>query len=361
MMASSREGEKALKSELETHGEPRFVIYLGGLQSHSLETPDDHDLRDEFEPIRRHLVAADPSLRFVVFSYGAAAQLHSGSDPRVAWEHETYEGGSEPRYAAVETTDRPLADHVAAVDWLIRDILDRHPRACLDLIGFSLGGIIALAWAADVPAHDARLAAIHRITLISSPVGGISSLGRLTPMPGIRHALRRYHIGFGRSLVFHDLRKSSPVIARLREVPTKVDVASIENSRDYVVNGRRITGQRLLPVWIRTIPLGRGASITSFLPAAECYVADLGGWERHLRTTHRHVLRGDSPAIDLVRQHLVKLVTEDGPLWTARHARTASTPTTIRQLPQTGRALNEGLLSVAASPRHYADSIPART
>lgn len=339
-----------MTSAIFPHGDPRFVIYLGGLQSHSLETPDDHDLREEFDPIRRRLATAHPSLRFVFFSYGAAAQIHAGADPRRAWEHGSYDDAREPRYGAVETTDRPLADHVAALDWLIRTILARHPRARLDLIGFSLGGIIALAWAAGVPAEDARLTAIHRITLISSPVGGISSLGLLTPMPGIRHALQQYHIGFGRSLVFRDLRKSSPVLARLREVPGKVDVASIENSRDYVVNGRRITGQRLLPVWIRTIPLGRGASITSFLPKEQCYVADLGGWERHLRTTHRHILRGDSPTIDLVRQHLVRLVTEDGPLWTERLTQTASATPSRGALPPPARPLGDARHAAVAVP-----------
>jgi hypothetical protein len=145
-------------------------------------------------------------------------------------------------------------------------------------------------------------------------------MGLLTPVIGVRHALRRHHIAFGRSLVFRDLRAGSSAMARLRDVPAKVDVASVENSRDYVVNGGRITGQVVLPVWLHTISLGRGVAATSFLPAEQTYVADLGGWDRHLRTTHHHILRGESPEIDQVRQRVIDFIADDGPIWSARQA-----------------------------------------
>lgn len=297
---------------------PRFVIFIGGLLSHSLESAGDHMLREDFAPLRERLAAADPTLRFVSFSYAVGGLIQTGNDPLLAWQDGTFE--SEPRYRAIETTDRPIADHVDGLTWLLGGILGRYPNARIDLIGFSLGGIVALAWAAEAALDDPALAAIHRIVIVSSPVGGITSLGSLTPMPGIRHVLRRYEVGFGRSLVFRDLRISSPLIDRLPVAPDKVDVASVENSRDYLVNGNRITGQRLLPVWIRTIPIGRGAAVSGFLPAAQCYVADLGGWEQHLRTTHNHILCGNTPAIEQARRHIVELVMTDGPIWTARQA-----------------------------------------
>lgn len=299
---------------------PRFVIFLGGLMSHSLDTPDDHTLRGDFEPLRMRLAAADPGLRFVYFSYGAGAHVQNGTDPLLAWRGRTVDGESEPSYRSIETTDRPVSDHVDGLTWLLGAILGRWPRARIDLIGFSLGGIVALAWAAETAFDDPALAAIHRIVIISSPVGGITSLGSLTPAPGICHALRHYHVEFGRSLVFHDLRASSRLIATLRQAPAKVDVASVENSRDYLVNGNRITGQRLLPVWIRTIPLGRGAAVSGFLPTEQCYVADLGGWEQHLRTTHNFILSGATPAIEEARRHIVRLVMTDGPIWNERQA-----------------------------------------
>lgn len=317
--------------------DPRFVLFLGGLQSHSLQAPADHAVREDFALLRARLQAADPALRFLTFSYGAGPRITSGGDPRQAWAGD-YETG-EPIYSAVETTDRPLADQVAGLDWLLRDLLGRYPSARIDLIGFSLGGIIALSWAADTASTDPILAAIHRIVVIGCPVGGISSLGSLTPLPGIKHALAQFRIGFGQSLIFRDLRTDSAAIAALRAAPGKVDVDSVENSRDYLVNGRRITGQRLLPIWVRTIPLGRGAAVSAFLPAKQCYVDDLDGWEQHLRTTHQHIMRGETPAIERARRHIVDLVRSDGPLWTARRSGAPA--------PHTVTMRNEGALSAS--------------
>ena len=314
---------------------PQFVLFLGGLQSHSQQTPDDHAVQEDFALLRARLETADPALRFLTFSYGAGPRITTGGDPRQAWVGD-YEQG-EPLYSAVETTDRPLADQVAGLDWLLRDLLGRYPNARIDLIGFSLGGIISLSWAATVASTDPMLAAIHRIVVISCPVGGISSLGSLTPKPGIRHALARFRVEFGQSLVFRDLRTDSPAIAALRAAPSKVDVASVENSRDYLVNGRRITGQRLLPIWVRTIPIGRGAAVSEYLPDEQCYVDDLDGWEQHLRTTHQHIMRGETPAIERARQHIVGLVLTDGPLWTARQAM-ETTPSSVRMTAEGSRS-----------------------
>ncbi|MCC6790505.1 MAG: hypothetical protein IT336_02410 [Thermomicrobiales bacterium] len=324
-----------------TRQTPRFAIFLGGLLSHSLETPDDHMLREDFAPLRARLAAADPELRFIFFSYAAGGHLLDGTDPSDGWQGGSFECDNEPRYRAADTTDRPIADHVDGLTWLIGGILGRYPNARIDLIGFSLGGIVALAWAAETPLEDPALHAIHRIVIVSSPVGGITSLGSLTPMPGIRHALRRYEIEFGRSRVFRDLRSSGPLVASLRRAPAKVDVASVENSRDYLVNGNRITGRRLLPTWVRTIALGRGAAVSGFLPPEQCYVADLGGWEQHVRTTHNHILSGDTPSIRRARRHIVEQIVIDGPLWTARQSGHLPAPKrTIRQPFAGGQIVN---------------------
>ena len=344
--------------------EPRFVVFLGGLLSHSQQTPDDFAVRDDFAPLRDRLAATDPTLRFLTFSYAAGPRLRAGGDPSQTWVNGDYEQG-EPVYSALDTTDRPLADHVAGLEWLLRDLHRRYPDARIDLIGFSLGGIIALAWAAGTRAADPVLAAVHRIVLISSPVGGISPLGSLTPKPGIRHALAHFQIGFGQSQIFEDLRSNSTAIAALRAVPANVDVASVENSRDYLINGRRITGQRLLPIWVRTIPLGRGASVTGFLPKDQCYVDDLGGWEQHLRTTHHHVLRGDTPAIERARQHIVSLVLTDGPRWISRQsARPATTAITSgkttlgERAPARGRDTSFVSMTMGLTPSSVPKGLP---
>jgi hypothetical protein len=119
--------------------------------------------------------------------------------------------------------------------------------------------------------------------------------------------------------VIDDLTASSPLIRRLPMVARRVDVASVENSRDYLVNGRRITGQMLLPVWMRTISLGRGVAASGFLPADQCYVADMGGRDRRLLLTHRLILLGSSPAVRLAHQRVAELISTDGPKWIERH------------------------------------------
>jgi hypothetical protein len=92
-------------------------------------------------------------------------------------------------------------------------------------------------------------------------------------------------------------------------------VAGIENSRDYLVNGRRITGQLLLPVWMRTICLGRGVAASGFLPANQCYVADMGGRDRRLQLTHRLILLGSSHPVRRAHEHIANLVATDGSRW----------------------------------------------
>jgi pimeloyl-ACP methyl ester carboxylesterase len=296
--------------------ETSVVIFLGGLQSHSQETPGDHGLSRDFAGIHQSITRRCPTYRTVFFSYRAGPLRKAGLDPKLAWNAWTYDDGSEPIYRAAETTDRPVLDHVAGLDWLVRDLLARHPEARIDLVGFSLGGVIALAWAAD--ADQSLLARVHRVVLVSSPVGGITPLGAIAPKAGIRHILRHHQIDFGRGRAFDDLTSSSPLIRRLSRAPRRVDVASVENSRDYLVNGRRITGQVLLPVWMRTISLGRGVTASGFLPADQCYVADMGGRDRRLQLTHRLILLGSSQPVRRAHQHVADLISSDGPRWRER-------------------------------------------
>lgn len=296
---------------------PRYAILLGGLQSRSGQLGGGHQLIDDFAPLRARLANEIPGLTFVYFSYAAGPRLSAGRDPRDGWRNAQPETG-EPIYSPVDTTDGPVAEHVHALGWLIDELHAKHPEASFDLIGFSLGGIVALAWAAIALPESLR--AIHRIVLISTPVGGVTPLGKWTHLPGVRHLLERRSIGFGRARVFRDLEPCGSLIAGIRDVPAHVDVASIENSRDFLVNGEPVPGQHLVPGWLRTIRLGWGVAATGFLPARAQYVADLGGWDRHVRTTHHLILRGEGAEIDAARDHVAKLLAHDGPRWTARRS-----------------------------------------
>jgi pimeloyl-ACP methyl ester carboxylesterase len=313
------------------------VIYLGGLQNHSLETSGDHSLARDFAGIRQTIAQRSPMSRTVYFSYRAGSLVRAGLDPKLAWNGRTYDDGNVPIYRASETTDRPVLDHVIGLDWLIRDLLARNPGARIDLVGFSLGGIIALAWAAD--ADQTLVDWVHRLVLVSSPVGGISPLGAVAPRVGIRHILRHHQVDFGRGRAFVDLTSASPLIRRLAKAPQRVDISSVENSRDYLVNGRRITGQVLLPTWMRTISLGRGVAASSFLPASQTYVADMGGRDRRLQLTHRLVLLGSSPPVRRAHQHIADLISSDGPKWRERHEAARAFPRPSLVTPGTALAL----------------------
>ena len=342
--------------------EPRFVVLLSGLQSHSQTTPDDHGLRDDFAPLLRRLTAADPILQPVYFSYRAAELLAADANPELAWVGDPATG-AEPIYAPLDTTDRPLVDHVAALDWLLSDLMTRHPAARLDIVGFSLGGVIALAWAASVRADHPALAATHRVVLLNAPVGGVTPLGRVAAAPGVRHALCRTGAGFGRSAVLRDLQPSSRAIAGLRRAVGRLDIASVENSRDYLVNGRRITGQLLLPESVRTIPLGRGVAATGFLSADACYVDDLGGLERHLRRSHRAILKGRARAVSRAHDYVARLIVEDGPIWASRMG-TAPSPAPVpvqRFAPPAGRPSRRQAVPAPALVQTFAKHPDERT
>lgn len=185
--------------------------------------------------------------------------------------------------------------------------------------------MVALSWAAS--AND--VADIHRIVLVSVPVGGITPLGLLTSMPAVKTALRRYDIDFGQSLVFEDVHTGSPLLDQLGAVRDRVDVSAVENSRDYVVNGKRICGQALLPQWVRTVPLGRGARVSGYLPPHDCYWHDLGGWDRELRKTHHQILRANSRAAADAHTHIAGLIANDGPIWISRQTNSRSVPASV--------------------------------
>lgn len=293
---------------------PHFVVLLGGVISHNLTSADDHRLSKDFAPLHARLRERDPALRVIQFSYAVAGLMRDGRDPLEGWEcpHRLLSGTAEARYQESDTTDLRLRDHVRALAWLIDYVLAAYPGARIDLIGFSLGGIVALGWAAQAPETD--IGSIGRIILLATPVAGVTALGMVVPLPMVRHLLGRYRVGFGGGHIFRDLRTGSAAIRGLRAARDRVEIASIENTRDYMTNGRRIAGQGPLPGALRNIVLGRGAEVSGFLPPSKCWSFDLGGWDRHIRTTHHRMLRGRSPQIEAIRALIANLVLGEGPM-----------------------------------------------
>jgi hypothetical protein len=305
----------------------QYVVWVPGFLSSSLTAlqpgtldASNHQVRDEFAAVRDTLAAEiTPAPRFVYFSYGAAPLIAAGERPERAWLGDSYYGEHEPRYWPQDTSRFPLQAHADALDWVVRDLLTCDATATIDVIGYSLGGVVALRWAATADAGPAGpLAAVHRLIVVDSPVGGLNPAILGTAAAA---APREVVYALDTGAVLGDLLPGGEVIRSLPAAASRVDVASIENSRDYLVNGAALPGQAGLGPdgW-----LGRGAAITILPPEryADAYVADMGTgvplgptlWD-YLVGVHSAVLTNPG-----AHQRLLDLLRTDGPLWQARAA-----------------------------------------
>lgn len=305
----------------------RYVVLLPGFLSSSLTGPEpgvldpaNHQVREAFAPLRAALAdALDPPPHVVYFSYGLARLLASGDAPLAAWLGDTFLHENEPRYWMADTSDFPVQEHADALGWLLRALLDCDPAASFDLIGYSLGGIIALRWVVtEEPGPESPLVAVHRVILVDSPVGGLNPA--LLPV-ALAAAPPAVVAAAGTGRVLADLLSQSEVVQSLRAAATRVDLASIENSRDYLVNGAPVPGA---PPDSPDAWLGRGAA-ASFLPPgkhAAVWYRDMGDgapggaslWA-YLVAVHGVVLRDEAAA-----EQVAALLREDGPRWCARRA-----------------------------------------
>jgi pimeloyl-ACP methyl ester carboxylesterase len=138
--------------------------------------------------------------------------------------------GTAPTYESGQTR-QPLADSARALDAQLQRWQRQFPGASFDLIGHSLGGAVAVYWAAAI-ATPARLRAIHSIITLDSPLGGIPH--------SVADALFAPFFG----PVAQDLLAGSPAIQRMARAPerwlTRANAISsplytIANIRDLVV------------------------------------------------------------------------------------------------------------------------------
>jgi hypothetical protein len=291
---------------------------LTGLQPGTLDAGN-HQVRDEAAAVRAAVAAGLASgTRFMYFSYGVPRLAAAGEPPERAWLGDTYFDALEPRYWPQDTSSYPLQAQADALDWLVRDIVRCDPAATVDVLGYSLGGVVALRWAATADAApDGPLAAVHRVIVIDSPVGGVNPaiLGAAAAAapPEVAYA-------FGTGSVVGDLLPGGEVVRSLPAAVGRVDVASVENSRDYLVNGAPLPPQAGVGPsgW-----LARGAAATFLAPerSPDAYLADMGVgvafgptlWD-YVIGIHGAVLT-DPGAL----QRLLDLLATDGPLWRARY------------------------------------------
>ncbi len=308
----------------------RYVVWVPGFLSSSLTglqlgTLDaaNHQVRDEAAAVREALAdGLEPPPRLVYFSYGVPRLVSAGAPPEGAWLGDTYFDAHEPRYWAQDTSSYPLQAQADALDWLVRGLLRCDPAATVDVVGYSLGGVVALRWAATADATpDGPLASVHRVIVVESPVGGVNPavLGAvaLAAPPDVAYA-------FGSGAVVADLLPGGEVIRSLPAAVDRVDVASVENRRDYLVNGEPLPPEAGLGPdgW-----LARGAARSFLAPerSAEAYYADMGEgialgptlWD-YIIGVHGAVL-ADPGAL----QRLRDLLATDGPVWRERYPEAA--------------------------------------
>ncbi|HEY7126350.1 MAG TPA: lipase family protein [Ktedonobacterales bacterium] len=138
--------------------------------------------------------------------------------------------GDSPTYTSSQTR-QPLADSARELDAQLQRWQRQFPHASFDLIGHSLGGAVAVYWAAAIATPE-RLRAIHSIITLDSPLGGIPH--------SIADALFAPFFG----PVAQDLLAGSPAIALMAHASgrwlTNTDAISspiftISNVRDLVV------------------------------------------------------------------------------------------------------------------------------
>jgi hypothetical protein len=303
----------------------RYVLFLAGFLSSSLTglqpgvlDPTNHEVRDVFAPMRAAIEGAlVPPPRVVYFSYGVARRWSLGEAPEGAWLGDNVFGENEPRYWPQDTGDFPVQAHAEALGWLARELLRCDPAAMLDVVGYSLGGVVALRWVAtEEDSPESPLAALRRVVLVDSPVGGVNPAMLANALAAAPPSVVA---AAGSGLAIGDLLPGGEVIRSLPAALVRVDVASVENSRDYLVNGLPLPGG---PIAGPEGWLARGAAV-SFLPPArypDAYYADMGDagpaagslWD-YLLLTHGVVLLDHG-----AHQRVVELLHTDGPVWQSR-------------------------------------------
>ncbi len=175
-------------------------------------------------------------------------------------------------------------------------ILDAYPDSTFDIIGHSLGGLLALYWAGMAeryrPWYPER---VHSIVTLDSPVGG---------MPDLRYLLPLADVPFDVETLTEELRPGSYVVAAAARAPSAIDVVTLGNTNQLVVPQNVLT---LADAWRpldRALRWDAGGPLTGddLLPFKE-------------RLSYYHALiASEETALEWVRA----AVLTDGPRWAAR-------------------------------------------
>ena len=291
----------------------RYVLFLGGVNSTS--SGEGEPINDDFSVIETKL--EDQGFNennFVYFSYGAAYGAAYGSQYCLGWAYpldtpakpcKDLSPGTQsqpdlnglsinPLYSE-EATHLPIEQQSQALDWLIDQIVraDNSDQTQIDLVGFSLGGVVASHWAATLAVDSPNRKHVRSLVLLNSPVGGFAlfKTSHNCDLDAFCVLLQWVIRGmmFGDSLF--DQLQSDPapgsIVPVLRKAPLVLPVTSIQSTNDYLVNdlGLRTCSQLYLiplsPLYIlpcvgeESGVIGQGAQ--SWRPSIKLTRVTLGG------------------------------------------------------------------------------------
>ena len=148
----------------------RYVVFVDGINSSSAVS----DLFTDFGTIQQRLQNFGfETGHFAYFSYGAANKYPNRGQYCSAWANGCTSSGdlvvlfSSPTYAPNDT-HLSIEWQIDVLDWLLGQIIQRDPLAQIDIVGFSLGGIVSTGWGQAHLATSALGSHIHGVILLES-------------------------------------------------------------------------------------------------------------------------------------------------------------------------------------------------
>ena len=161
-------------------------------------------------------------------------------------------------------THLPISDQADALEWLIGQIVKKEPTAQIDLIGFSLGGILASYWGSHEGVTSPLRNHLHGIVTIESPLGGIPRAADCVPTNYLKGICDLMYYKFGKNII-RELQLpgtlTDSIVDELPVVTNNFYFTSIQSTTDYTVNGLDfpITFTDNLITTIYKSPIGRGS------------------------------------------------------------------------------------------------------
>lgn len=249
-------------SPLSAQVEPphHYIVYLGGLNSTGRTSVQ--NLAAISSAVQRGLKGTvNPS---VYFSYGAAAREQGvGGRYCAGWGQITCTPTGDlesifrdPEYNQGDTKNFSLDRHAEALNWLLGQVVRHDPLAQVDLVGYSLGGVVASRWAARFGgATSGPPAQVRSLVLLESPVGGVAEAKikgaerLLAPFLGQTPLAEMQTIKTDPDCTQLGIDPPKATFAcSLRKAAVNYDVTAIESLEDYFVNNLGVPTKRLGPI-----------------------------------------------------------------------------------------------------------------